>query len=80
MTEEQYNKAQQLKDESGYLVWEINLLEQAAKGGFIKVCLSREDNKYGVTIEGNKAADVIGAWIAERKARVAEIETEFNAL
>lgn len=56
MTEEQYEKAQKLKDESGYLVWEINLLEQAVKGGIIKVCLSREDDKYSVKIEGKKAA------------------------
>lgn len=80
MTEEQYEKAQKLKDESGYLVWEINLLEQAVKGGIIKVCLSREDDKYSVKIEGKKAADVIGEWIKERRARVAEIDAEFNAL
>lgn len=81
MTKEQYQKALQLRDERDHLSWEINLLKEAAKGGIIYICRKREEfPNYGVKIDGKKEAGIIGAWIEERKARVAEIEAEFNAL
>lgn len=80
MTEEQYEKAGRLYDEKRHIYFEIGVLEQAAERGTIYVCPKRESPDYNVKIDGKKAAGIIGAWIEERKARIADIDAEFNAL
>ena len=81
MTQEKYDEAQRLTDAINYLVWEINMLENAQEHGVVAVYPDGDANQiYRVVLKGEQVTKAIREWLEAKRAELAEKRAEFERL